>query len=164
MAFHGTRISRSRFLRQPQANQGARMRKRAIRDAVIGIAVILTAAACTSDVLAPGSTAIHPSADFFIGYSHVLTTGGDVLAWVNAINADCSDSVDATIAAGAFTIPMAPELPPGNGNLVIQHSCSGASTSRSVYIHGAGPGQTVLTQLNTTFGGYDVPLDGFLVY
>jgi len=140
------------------------MRQRAIRYAVIGIAVILTAAACTSDVLAPGSNAIHPSADFYIGYSHVLANGGDVLAWVNDINADCSDSVDATIAAGAFTIPMAPELPPGNGNLVIQHTCSGASTARSVHIHGAGPGQTVLTQLNTTYGGYDVPLDGFLVY
>lgn len=121
---------------------------------------------CSSEeLLAPrDARSIHPSADYYVGYSHVLTSGGDVLAWLNDINSDCSDSVDATIAGGTYTLPMAPNSPPGYGNLVLQHTCSNASPSRSVYIHGAGPTETILIQLNTTWGGYDVPLNGFLVY
>ncbi|MEO9225158.1 MAG: hypothetical protein ABI328_02140, partial [Gemmatimonadaceae bacterium] len=132
---------------------------------LLSCSILITVSSChLIETTAPQRVELRPSADYYAGYSHTLSSGGDVLEWLAAINSDCSDSVDATISAGTFALPFAPpDAAPGYGNLVIQHTCGTASPSRSVHIHGAGPSQTILVQLNTTWAGYASPLDGFLV-
>lgn len=134
-----------------------------IRTAAI-CAVAMLLGACTADRVAGVRTPQDPAKDVFIGYSHVLNPGDDVGAWLQAINSDCSDSVDATISPGQFDLPaQVNNGAPGYGNLVVQDTCAGAPNTRRVFIHGAGARATTLVQVNTTPGPYPVPLDGFLV-